>query len=91
MSREKLKLTEELIEAIVYDEDLDSFELISEEINDTSRWSIHITVVFKYNNRFWRTFYSKGATEYQDESPYENDDKVAYEVFPVEKVVTCYE
>lgn len=49
---------------------------ILEEITDTSRWSIHYRIVFSY-----QTFYSKGATENQYESPWEFEEQVdCYEV-----------
>ncbi|PSA89304.1 hypothetical protein C6370_20265 [Bacillus atrophaeus] len=52
-----------------------------EEITDTSRWSVHYRIVFPYQGRFFETFYSKGATESQYESPWEFEDQVdCYEV-----------
>ncbi|MCY8174897.1 MULTISPECIES: hypothetical protein [Bacillus] len=52
-----------------------------EEITDTSRWSVHYRIVFPYHGRFFETFYSKGATESQCESPWEYEDQVdCYEV-----------
>ncbi|KIN36467.1 hypothetical protein ABEV77_20165 [Bacillus subtilis] len=54
---------------------------ILEEITDTSRWSIHYRIVFSYQGRFFETFYSKGATENQYESPWEFEEQVdCYEV-----------
>ncbi|MEK4315796.1 hypothetical protein NSQ37_15260 [Bacillus sp. FSL P4-0334] len=54
---------------------------ILEEITDTSRWSVHYRIVFPYQGRFFETFYSKGATESQHESPWEFEDQVdCYEV-----------
>lgn len=49
---------------------------IHDEITDTSRWSVNHEVVFKYNDRFYMTWYSEGATEMQDESPWEYEDEV---------------
>lgn len=49
---------------------------ILDEITDTSRWSIHHRIIFPYQGRFYETHYSEGATEMQDESPWEYDDIV---------------
>ena len=48
-------------------------ELIKDEICDHTRWSVGHDVIFKVlaTNKFYSTYYSRGATEYQDESPYE--------------------
>ena len=52
-----------------------------DEITDTSRWSIHHRIIFAYQGRFYETYYSEGATEMQDESPWEYDNQVdCYEV-----------
>ena len=57
------------------------FELVSEQIYDTSRWSITYLRIYKevISEKFYRTFYSVGATEYQDESPYEYEDSVVFD------------
>jgi hypothetical protein len=47
---------------------------VSNTIIDHSRWSVHYELIFKdQEGRYFRTSYSKGATEYQDESPFEYD------------------
>lgn len=51
-------------------------DAILDEITDTSRWSIHHRIVFSYQGKFWETYYSEGATEMQDESPWEYEDEV---------------
>lgn len=68
-------------------------EIIEDEIVETSRWSVHYRMVFKFEDKFYVTYYSRGATESQDESPYEYDDDEieCQEVFPVTKTVTVYE
>jgi len=67
-------------------------EVISDEIIATSRWSMHHMCIFKLDDRFYRTYYSKGATEMQDESPYEYDGEwiEVTEVVPKQVVVTQY-
>lgn len=61
-------------------------EIVVNEIVDTSRWSIHYTLVFSYDGKFYQTQYSRGATESQDESPFEYDADMieCSEVVPVE-------
>jgi len=54
---------------------------ILDEIIDTSRWSIHHRIIFEHEGKFYETYYSEGATEMQDESPWEYEDEVeCYEV-----------
>jgi len=67
-------------------------EIIHDKVTDTSRWSVHHECVFKLNGNFYRTYYSFGATEMQDESPYEYDgDWVEVEeVVPKEVTVVKY-
>jgi hypothetical protein len=49
---------------------------IVNEITDTSRWSIHHKIVFEHEGKFYQTHYSEGATEIQDERPWEYDEDV---------------
>ncbi len=49
---------------------------IVDEIVDTSRWSIHHRIVFDNNGKFYQAYYSEGATECQDESPWEYEDEI---------------
>ena len=64
---------------------------ISKKIIDTSRWSIHYELVFQFEDKFYLTYYSEGATEQQDECAWEYDDiVVCFEVIPVEQTVTNY-
>lgn len=65
--------------------------VLVDEIVDTSRWSIQYDFVFKYQGKIYQTGYQVGATEQQDEGPWEYDKVVAcYEVEPYEKTVTEY-
>lgn len=57
------------------------YSAIKDDIVDTSRWSIHHKIVFEDNGKFYETYYSEGATECQDESPWEYEDEIeCYEV-----------
>ena len=65
---------------------------IYDKIIGHSRWSIQHERVFEHEGKFYLTTYSVGATEYQDERPYEYDpDEIECpEVFPVQETVTVY-
>lgn len=69
------------------------YEVVENEINGTSRWSVHYTMVFKElsTGKLYRTHYSEGATEYQDEDPFEYEDELEVdEVEPYEETVIKY-
>ena len=54
---------------------------ILDKIIDTTRWSIIHEIVFEDNGKFYQTTYSEGATECQDERPWEYKDTIeCYEV-----------
>lgn len=62
LSREKL--TDEL--------DL-PFNAIEDNVINNDRWSIQHEIIFEYEGKYYRTYYSVGATEMQDERPWEYD------------------
>lgn len=68
-------------------------ETILNEVVDTSRWSVHYRRVFQHDGKFYETFYSVGATDQQDECPYEYepDEIECAEVFRTEKTVIVYQ
>ena len=79
-----------LMTSILYDE-VDGVEVIRDEIVDHSRWSVVHKLIFEYEDKIWSTHYSVGATEMQEEYPWEYEDKVeCIEVEPVEKTITDY-
>lgn len=84
--------TEDLCE-LVSGGSVEGYELIEDNIDDTTRWSILHSIVFKFEDKFYTTCYSEGATEMQDESPFEHegDEVECFEVKPVEVVVTQYQ
>jgi hypothetical protein len=89
---EKLKLTEQEARDIVREDNPD-FETVSDDISDTSRWAIHYDIVVKRlsDSKFFRSSYSVGATESQEQSPYEYDEPVFEEVFETVKIIKVYE
>lgn len=74
--------------------DYDGYDVVLNEIYDTSRWSNHYTLVFKElaTDKFYQTDYREGATEQQDERPFEYEDEVVCtEVAPVEVMKIEYQ
>jgi hypothetical protein len=71
----------------------ETHETVSDKIIRQGRWSVQYERVFKHEGKFYLTTYSVGATESQDERPYdyEPDEIECKEVFPVEKTVIVYE
>jgi hypothetical protein len=65
---------------------------ISDKIIDRSRWSVTYRRIFEFQGKFYETHYSVGATEYQEECPYEGegDEIECKEVFPTEVTVIVY-
>lgn len=61
---------------LVNELDLPRYNTIFDRIVDTTRWSIIHEIVFEDNEKFYMTTYSEGATECQDERPWEYDDKI---------------
>lgn len=65
---------------------LDEFDLpggeytVLDKVEDTSRWSVHYRLVFRLPDMpegfAWETGYSVGATESQDETPWQDEDNV---------------
>lgn len=90
--REKLPLLKDEAKDIIWGDD-PAFETVHKEAVDTSRWSIQYEIVVrrKSDGKFFRDFYSVGATEQQDEGPYDYTDPDFTQVFPKEKVTIVYE
>lgn len=88
------KFPKEVLKELAGEEPVGTLESVSCEIQDTSRWSIHYKQVFKDTStgKFYITHFSCGATESQDERPYEyeGDEVECIEVEPKEKVVITY-
>ena len=90
-----MKFENQWLQDLVYDE-LDSnilAEIVEDTIVGTGRWTITHRIVFLFGNQFYTRTYNVGATEYQDEGPFEfEDDWVECpEVFEVQKTITVYE
>lgn len=90
--REKLKVTKEQANELIWG-DLEGFSLVEDTITDTSRWSVYHRLVIKResDSKLFADNYGIGATEYQDERPWQDDEPAFEEVFPVEKTIIIYE
>lgn len=65
---------------------------VLKEIVGHSRWSVVYRIIFEYQSKFYENFYSVGATEQQDEGPWEYEEEVeCMEVHQVEKLKKVWE
>ena len=65
--------------------------VISDEIVSTSRWAVQHEIIFNYKGKIYSAGYDVGATEYQDDRPWEYDDWIdCVEVKAVTKTVVVY-
>ena len=65
---------------------------LSDQIVERTRWSLVHEIVFEHDGKYYQTTYSQGATEMQDERPWEYDVEVeCTEVRKVQKLVECWE
>lgn len=67
-------------------------DILENKITDHSRWSVHHDIVFRYKDgHTYRTWYSVGATENQDERAWEYEDRVeCVRVKQAEKTVVVW-
>lgn len=52
------------------------YNAIENHVIDNSRWSIQHEIIFEHEGKFYQAYYSVGATECQDERPWEYEDEV---------------
>lgn len=90
--RETIILTKEVARSFVQQEDDYTFELVSDKIISASRWAIHYSAIVKRisDGKFFKTSYSKGILESQDERPFDYREPEFEEVFAIEEIVTTY-
>ena len=55
---------------------LGSDDVISDEIVDHGRWTVSHALIFKRDGKIYETYYDVGATESQDQCPWEYEDEV---------------
>ena len=88
-----MKFTKDFLRGLISWQEPLGGELIQNEITGHGRWTIDHNIVFSYGDKYYMTDYSVGATESQDESPWQYDpaEIECIEVRPVEKTVITYE
>lgn len=65
--------------------------MVRNTIVDTTRWAIVHELVFRHEDKLYSTTYRTGATEYQEEQPWEHEKTVdCTEVEQFECTVTDY-
>lgn len=90
-TRETIKMdTDEAI--LLLTGDHENFKTISDDIVDQGRWSTYHEMILQRlsDQKFFKTDYSTGSTEQQDDPPFEYGAKLT-EVFAIQKMVTVYE
>ena len=76
---------------LVYD-DIEGVETVRKKLVGRRRWEVEYEVVYKFEGRLWRSFYSVGATEEQYTAPYEFEKEVKLqEVFAVPVTAIVYQ
>lgn len=82
----------EVLKQLAADDEPEGYEVIEKELTDSTRWSLIYTMVFKYKDQFYMTYYSCGATEIQYEEPYQDEDDfvLCVEVEPKEVTKIVY-
>ena len=71
---------------------VDGFKIVEDKLSGTSRWSVIYRLVFGFEGKFYSTSYRYGATEMQEENPFDYDEEEieCEEVVPVEETITVY-
>jgi len=92
-----MKFPKKFLQALLYNDHKETewpdAEIVQDIITSTSRWSIYHEMVFTVNGKFYIIDYSIGATEHQDESPfeYEPEEIECEEVVPKITQAIVYE
>ena len=72
----KISFQADVLRDLAYDDAPDEYQVIENVLVGHSRWSLQYRMVFMFGDLFFQTHYNKGATEMQDESPYEYDSEM---------------
>jgi hypothetical protein len=90
-----MKFPKKDLKDLAYDDASEEYTNIENGIIDNGRWTIYHRQVFFHHptGKHYVTTYGVGATESQDEHPYEYEDDMVEcnEVRPMEKLITVYE
>lgn len=98
LKEDKIILTKDEAEAIIWENDgknkpveineTDTVIFIQTNYEGSSRWHNLHSVIFKYEDRFFKFRWQEAATDYQEHKI--DSPTTAYEVFPVEVNKTVY-
>jgi len=79
---------------LAFEDESDNYIAVENKQIGNSRWSIHYSLVIKSKteDRYYATTYSRGATEQQEERPFEYDGELITfsEVVPKETKIIEY-
>lgn len=69
-------------------EDHEDWDEVTSEVIDNTRWSVLKEGVFKHlpTGKFYQVNWSEGATEMQDEAPFDYDDEVTFDEVELKEV-----
>lgn len=93
----KVKFDKEKLQSLLCGSDeflkREDIEIVESEIIDHRRWSVDYLMTFRQGDRYFRVDYSMGATEHQDQGPFDDCGEFVEveEVVPVEKTIVVYE
>ncbi len=67
-------------------------KVVQDTITGHSRWTVEHTCIFEWEGKLYMVHYDRGATEYQDYRPFENDGPEidCTEVEAYEATITAY-
>lgn len=87
-----MKIPKEDAVNIAWGDPPEDIQVIQSELIDTTRWSQIHELVIKKDDKYYSKRYSIGATEYQDEGPFDNEGPFVEfnEVEPYEHTVIKY-
>jgi len=88
-----VKFKKEDLRKVAFGGTVDGMKLVhGPELIDTSRWRHHHEAVFSFDGHLYSVYYTTGATECQDEAPfeYEPNEIECQEVVPEERTITVY-
>ncbi len=87
-----IKIPKQEMLDILNDEEDSNGRIIEDRVSGKSRWSIEHDIIFDYEGKYYKAGYRIGATESQDEMPWDYEEFVeATEVHQVEKTIKVWE
>jgi hypothetical protein len=86
-------IKKDIAQELTCSDECEGYKVVERRICDTTRWSIISMLVIEKDGKYYASSYSNGATEQQDESPFEYDkDEIEFkEVHKVVKIISVFE